>query len=318
MTIAEQMPITKLPQVVELAGYQDVKHNFEDFSRDPAYIEVNRELIEATFAKLPDNFVWVDLAAGTGLIAHELIRLCNLYQKIGRVIAVDLSEFAVESAQKRIAALPDNQFCTVDYLVGSATDASEVIKIFESQLVDGQVDVVSIHDAIHEIPGDENKKIVFEEAYRLLKPGGRLSVNSAFTTTAMEGVRVGWGKWIAHARRDLGLGKSLVEGQVDYLSPEQYETMVREAGFDIMELGSTDQKLTRIIKVELKKSALVAIANYPRFAEGAIADGLSSGKTLDEIISTLQSKAPESLTRYWFNMVGIKPHKGGELEHRRV
>ena len=59
--------------------------NFEEFSGQPEYVEVNRGLVKQVVLKLPVNFCHVDVATGTGLVPRLIIEEATKENKKGEI-----------------------------------------------------------------------------------------------------------------------------------------------------------------------------------------------------------------------------------------
>jgi ubiquinone/menaquinone biosynthesis C-methylase UbiE len=276
---------------------QSDRLNFVDFARDREYREANRVLLRQAFESLPSPFFHVDVASGTGLVAQEVCALCEGTGKAGTVIGIDPDPFAVRSARE---STPSTAHCTVDFLEGRA---QEMDRLLAGRLPPQGADYVSIHDAIHEIEEEDKASILLCVA-RILKPGGLFSYNSAFTTAAMEQTAMQWGKWKAKAFSLLGGKRNRrVTGLVTH-SPEEYREMIASAGLAIVHEAKRS--------VCLSRSALEAIARYPRFVWGVFADYVGEEMVpLEEksqaLIRALDDLGISELSRVWHELVARKP-----------
>jgi len=276
---------------------QSEEYCFVPFARDSAYRQANRDLLLEAFAYLPPMFFQVDVATGTGLVPQEVGSLCEEKGKAGRVIGVDLDPFALESARRNTPSTPH---CVVEFVEGRAQDMG--------QLLDGiippeGVDYVSVHDAIHEIGGDKDKKSVFAAMAGILKPGGIFTYNSAFTTAAMEGSAIKWGRWKAKALSILGGKRDRKVEAIKIHPPEEYKEMICNAGLVVI------HEAKRV--VELSRSALAAIAQYPAFVEGVFADmvgreEMQFEKKSQALIEALDSLGITEIPRIWHEIVAQK------------
>lgn len=230
--------------------------NFLNFAKYEPYRAVNRELLRRTVELLPnEGFVHLDIGAGTLLVAQEMIKLCQKMGKKGKIICVEPDRFAL--------TLGRNDTPTVDGIRVEAVQGNG-----ESLPVRGQIDSFSMHDAIHEVCGRKNKEQVLNNVFALLKPGGRGTINSAFTTIAMEEGQA-YALWAARAFRDFGgRGKRPHEkpafsddgnDSTKTYSPDEYKAMMQNAGFKV--------NIT-IKNVTMSFDALRDIARYPRFVQG--------------------------------------------------
>ena len=122
------------------------------------------------------------------------------------------------------------------------------------------VDYVSVHDAIHEIGDEEDKESILAAMSRILKPGGVMTYNSAFTTAALEESAVKWGRWKSRAFSLLGGKRDRKAKAIAIHSPEEYKEMISQAGLSIVHEAKRAVKLSR--------DALGAISRYPAFVEG--------------------------------------------------
>ena len=95
----------------------------------------------------------LDVAAGTGLVAREALRLVG---STGRVVGVDPS---VGMLRQAAAALPD---------LRAVLGLGEALP-----MADGQFDLVSMGYALRHLP---DLRLAFAEFYRVLRPGGRLCI----------------------------------------------------------------------------------------------------------------------------------------------
>jgi ubiquinone/menaquinone biosynthesis C-methylase UbiE len=272
---------------------QTKEYNFGRFAENPAYRAENRALIREVLPHLPRPlFRHVDLAAGTGLVSQVTIDELRTDGRIGRGLLVDPDPLALEIAK---GTMPHTPTYLVNYEVGTAED----IPYFVKQYFNGEkVNWFSIHDAIHEVPGDSGKQEVFETAAEVLAPDGVLSMNSAFYEGAMGDAGVRYGKWSIKAAELAGERRSKL--QLENKSPDDYVAMVEESGLTIVKQD--------IVEVTMDRHALEAISRYPQFVKGVFphAEPQDIPRYSDALINALDNLQIASLPRNWFRLLAKK------------
>ncbi len=272
--------------------------NFEKFSEQPEYVEVNRGLIKQFVLRLPGNFCLVDVATGTGLIPRLLIEEAIKENKKGEIIGVDPNVTSLNIARRNILG---PRGISVKFIEGFGQDLKQLLN---GIIPPGGVDGVSILDALHEIRKDEDKVEVIGAMTDILKPGGLLTFNSAFTTEGILIDPMGWGKWKLRAMGILG-GKRDRQVQVMPIhSPEIYKQMIENAGLKVI------HEAKKI--VNLTKEALLAISKYPAFFRGALEDmrGQESVPDIEKsnaLIQALEELGVPALPRVWYEIIAQKP-----------
>lgn len=118
----------------------------------------------------------VELAAGTGCFARMLTDALRWGRKAARLTITDLSPAMVDMARRRVADRPE--------VVVQAADARA------TGLPDGTADVVVCQNLLHEL-ALRQRRAVFAEAWRVLRPGGRFVVTDASQDTARFGALLG-------------------------------------------------------------------------------------------------------------------------------
>ena len=129
--------------------------SWEEISQSPTFLGFRDQALKA--ARLGPEDVVVDLGSGTGLLALAAA------PQVGRVIAVDVSAEMLQ----RIARHAQEQGVTGIELVHG--------DMRRLPLPDASVDVVVSCYAFHHLV-DDGKELSAAEAYRVLRPGGRLVV----------------------------------------------------------------------------------------------------------------------------------------------
>ncbi|MBI2049384.1 class I SAM-dependent methyltransferase [Candidatus Roizmanbacteria bacterium] len=272
---------------------QTTENNFGPFSEYKPYREENRAQLAIVHNALPNPFFQVDIAAGTGLVSQETANLCNISGKTGTIIGVDPDHYAISKAR---ADTPDTQYCRFIFLEGTVDEVTD--KLMGIIPPEG-VDVVSMHDAIHEIEGDENKRRIFEFGFRILKPGGKMSINTAFHKRAMGSQTLKYGKWTLGAYRLAG--ERPVNSPLAVLSPEDYKKMIIDAGFEIW--------YSKEEEVYLSREALESIAKYPTFTKGVFPHATPETIPIysKHLAESLIKRDIAGLNRTWYRLVGEKP-----------
>ena len=276
---------------------QSAEFNFDAFARDEAYREANRALIAKAFALLPSTFFHVDVATGTGLVPQEVCALCREQGKQGTIIGIDPDAYALESARRHTPAGPSY---TVEFVQGVAQDLPQLLA---GKIPPEGVDYASIHDAIHEIPGEDVKRGILATMASILKPGGVLTYNSAFTTAAMEQSALEWGRMKAKAIALLGGKRDRHKPAVKIHTPEEYRQMITEAGLEVIYEGKRAVMMTR--------ASLGAIFHYPAFIEGAFSDMIGTEQVpLTEkhrvMMAVIDAMGPIELPRVWHEIMARK------------
>lgn len=151
-------------------------------------------------ANLKMGEVVLDIGSGGGIDAFLAARKVG---PSGRVIGVDMTPAMLERA--RATALK-NGFQNVEFRQGQA----EALPAEE-----GTVDVILSNCVINLT---EDKGLVFREAFRVLKPGGRLEVSDMVTSGALP----------LQARQDAGEWAGCVSGA---LPEQEYLDLITQAGF---------------------------------------------------------------------------------------
>lgn len=151
-------------------------------------------------ASLRPGEVVLDIGSGAGIDAFYAAQRVG---PRGRVIGLDMTPEMVARAQRAAAAAG---FSQVEFRVGQAEDMP---------VEDNSVDVVLSNCVINLV---EDKGRVFEEAYRILKEEGRLSISDVVTA----------GPLPMEARNDMAGWAGCVNGA---LPEQEYLDLIRQAGF---------------------------------------------------------------------------------------
>lgn len=274
-------------------------YKFRWFARMPEYREENRNLLRRFVEQLPQDFVHIDIASGSGLVPQEMISLCQEMGKRGRIIAIEPDPKALEDAIKDTPqkGTEKNQFVEVEYIQGFGEDLDEVLR---GRIPPQGAHSASLHDAIHEIPGRDTKWKIAQAVYRNLRPGGFFSINSEFTTTGMEGAAMIYGRWRRRTMVDVLRGSTRGETRdsTGIYSPDHYINLLEhvndknnplppEIEGKLENMQGHDQKLEHgeeqgLVQepgfviwyredrqpIEFSKKAINAISVYPRFVKG--------------------------------------------------
>ncbi len=276
---------------------QSQAYNFISFAADRAYREVNRALIERALALLPSPFYQVDVASGTGLVPQEACAVAQEEGKSARIIGVDPDGFALESARKQTRPGPN---CVVEFVQGLAQDMS---RLLVGKIPADGADYTSIHDAIHEIPGEDTKKGVLAAMAGILRPGGLFTYNSAFTTCAMDEAPMDWGRLKAKAFAIIGGKRDRQMPAFKVHTPEQYRQMIVDAGLTVI------HEARRVVR--LPRSAMEAIARYPAFIEGVFSDMVGKERlSLEEksraMLAAIEALGLAEIPRVWHEILAQK------------
>ncbi len=161
-------------------------------------------------AALKSGEVVVDLGSGAGFDAFLAARAVG---ESGRVIGVDMTPEMLHKARDNARK---GGYRNVEFRLG---------EIEHLPVADNSTDVIISNCVINLSP---DKAQVFRDAWRVLRPGGRLAISDVVATAALP----------EEARRDLALYTGCMAGasQIDEL-----EAMMRNAGFTAIRIAPKDE-----------------------------------------------------------------------------
>ncbi len=154
----------------------------------------------------------LDLGSGGGI---DCFRAAQQVGPEGRVIGVDMTPEMIDRARRNARQLG---LTNVEFRLG---------EIEHLPVADASVDVIISNCVINLVP---DKRQVFREAYRVLRPGGQLSVSDIVTR----------GELPEALRRDLAAWAGCVAGAVGV---EEYIAGLKEAGFEDVRVTPESQNL---------------------------------------------------------------------------
>ena len=166
-------------------------------------------------AALQPGEVVLDLGSGGGLDCFLAARRVG---PTGRVIGVDMTPDMLSRARETAA---NNGFDNVEFRLG---------EIEHLPVADGTADVIISNCVINLSP---DKPAVFREAYRALKPGGRLAISDSVATAPLP----------EEARQDMELWSACISGAT-YIA--DLEAILREAGFEQVRIQPKDESRAMI------------------------------------------------------------------------
>jgi SAM-dependent methyltransferase len=164
---------------------------------------------EAIAALRPGETV-LDLGSGGGIDCFIAARRVG---EAGRVIGVDMTPEMVEKARRDAG---QGGYGNVEFRLG---------EIEHLPVADASVDVVLSNCVINLSP---DKAAVYGEAFRVLRPGGRLAISDIVAAAELPD----------EARNDIALRARCVSGAA---TVADLEGMLREAGFDSIRIRARDE-----------------------------------------------------------------------------
>ena len=173
----------------------EVNTTYEPFSKEPEYIEANREFLKTLDFQAVRKLL--DLACGTGTITELFL---EQYPHVESVVGLDLSRESLLLAQEDLF---DKGLCTAIEERGSAANGNKPSLLLtegtadQLPFLDGYFDAALMGNSIHMLPDAEK---LLAEIARVLKPGGPLAFNSSFYAGTMTpGTEKFYHQWIGHA-----------------------------------------------------------------------------------------------------------------------
>jgi len=161
-------------------------------------------------AELKEGEIVLDLGSGAGV---DVFLAADRVGPSGKVIGVDMTEEMVAKARS-IAS--DHGYSNAEFRLG---------EIESLPVADGSVDVIISNCVINLSP---DKPGVFREAYRVLRPGGRLSVSDI----------VSEGELPVEIKNDPDAWVACIAGAMER---QEYLKQIREAGFADVQVTSSSE-----------------------------------------------------------------------------
>lgn len=243
--------------------------SYEPFSREPEYIEVNRQFINT----LPlDGAVYIlDLACGTGTLTKLLLEKLSLNgrtvasntkrQRLAKVISLDISWSSLALAKKHFAELgwPKQLHIQSQSIDGLSVNFIQASADYLAVL-NRSIDVAVMGNAIQLL--DDKAKAV-REVNRVLHPGGIFAFNTSFYAGSyVPGTERFYRRWMEEAisyinEKDAALRQQGLKGIVrkkglarpafsqPWLSRSEYEQLLCRNGFEVESVWERTVLLTQ-------------------------------------------------------------------------
>ena len=273
-------------------AHESDEYSFNEFSSQPFYRRVNSRLVD--MSGVFNQHKIIDLGCGTGGITKLI--LDRITGTKGTVIyAVDHSASALRSA---VDELGDRKEAAIRFV------HAEVQNLASS--VNEQVDAVIYCNSIHYV---NDKLELLRQIRERLNPGGILAFNTSF----FEGSHPPeshdfYRRWMMRSlrtlRRDHGMfpDKSADKtGARRQLTPEEYEALLKEAGFEIVKTENT--------RVQVPEVGFHHISGFRDWIEG-IMPGVPLGKGRDALQKSLKQVFKEmdieSVPRIWLGVTAMR------------
>lgn len=216
-----------------LAQTEAIGYSGEDLERIPEESVMGLGCGNPTaIAELKPGETVLDLGSGAGI---DAFLAADKVGPNGSVIGVDMTEEMIDKAAD-IAKC--NGYTNVEFRLG---------EIEELPVDDSSVDVVMSNCVINLAP---DKAKVFREAYRVLRPGGRLSISDIVTDRALSD----------EMRNDLDAWAGCIAGA---LEQRQYLRIIKEAGFaDLQVLSSREFYVEDSNNKKMAKLSSITVRAY--------------------------------------------------------
>ncbi len=172
-------------------------------------------------ADLREEEVVLDLGSGGGM---DVFLAAKKVGPKGKVIGVDMTEEMVQVAKENAEKM---KIENVEFRLG---------EIENLPVEDGMVDVV-ISNCVINLSPDKDK--VFAEAFRVLKPGGRLLVSDVVTQ----------GELPSEIREDPEMWAACIAGALD---EESYLQKIRNAGFKKVEVVAKSDFMEKVSSIKVR------------------------------------------------------------------
>ncbi len=161
-------------------------------------------------AALKNGETVLDLGSGAGF---DVFLAANQVGKTGKVIGVDMTPTMISKARKNAES---GNYTNIEFRLG---------EIENLPARDNSIDVIISNCVINLSP---EKQKVFNDAFRVLKPGGRLAVSDVIATTELP----------KEVKNDMELYSGCISGAS---SIEELEKMLKKAGFVNIEIKPKDE-----------------------------------------------------------------------------
>ncbi|MDX1413205.1 MAG: arsenite methyltransferase [Candidatus Promineifilaceae bacterium] len=175
-----------------------------------------------TLAELKPGQTVLDLGSGGGIDCFMAARQVGA---TGLVIGIDMTPAMINKAERNMAKVG---LLNVDFRLG---------RIEDMPVASESIDVIISNCVINLSP---DKPAVFREAFRVLKPGGRLAVSDMVTQ----------GRFSAQERADMEAWAGCITGAEDIAD---YVAAIREAGFEeisVRDKGNPDVELADSLSLD--------------------------------------------------------------------
>jgi SAM-dependent methyltransferase len=181
-------------------------------------------------ADLRAGEVVLDLGSGAGV---DVFLAANKVGPAGRVIGIDMTE---EMVDKATSTARDHGYHNVEFRLG------EIEKL---PVEDDSVDAIVSNCVINLSP---DKAKVFREAYRVLKPGGRLTVSDIVSEGALPD----------DVKSDSNAWACCIGGALEH---QEYLEKIKKAGFEDVQVlsskefymeGEESQALTKLLSITVR------------------------------------------------------------------
>jgi arsenite methyltransferase len=204
------------------------------------------------FADVKEGEVVLDIGSGAGI---DVLLASKKVGESGRVIGLDMTPEMIERGKKNVE---EAGVGNIEFRQGEA----------ESMPVEDEtVDLIVSNCVINLSP---DKKKVFEEAYRILKPGGRILISDIVTHNLLQKIKDNMNAWVG-----------CVAGA---LEEEDYLKTIRDAGFKDVEV------VGKMVFDEGLVKGLIGTSESGDNAEESLSLARSAGYR-DGMVSSIKVKA---------------------------
>lgn len=284
-----------------------VDTSYEPYSRDPGYVALNRQLVEAVDWRDVEDVL--DDACGAGVLsalAWDALDGAGGAER-ARLVMADLSDDSLALAARTCAGHAGLAWAQREGRVRRVRASGDALP-----LPDGSADVVLMGNAIHLFA---DKAALLRELARVLRPGGRLGFNTAFYAgTFAAGTEHFYRLWLraavqrirAQARAEgarvvRARASALPAFQRPWLAAADYAELLGSCGFDA--LSRTERTL------HMSRASLEAVGGY-----AALAEVLLSGYPPEVACPALAGTVGEAMAeagladvpRHWLEIVAVR------------